>query len=189
MGEDFGAAPVRILLSVRYANGIVITYGARALSFDDLSVRILSSEELESGIQVSISAPFLEGLVPCWVASISRNEEYPGSYEQELKFYEKVVPLAMRKRGRAADDASYLLSPEDVIAAAQELASLLESGEIFPFSRVVQGSPPKRRLLYCAVSAVALMLLLQDKAIVDLKRVMEAVNRVDRNNREKGGEK
>ena len=56
MGEDFHPAPVPISLSIRHPSGWVASYGARALAYDDSSLRVLSSEDFEKGTQLRVRA-------------------------------------------------------------------------------------------------------------------------------------
>ena len=73
MGADFHTDPVPIRLSCRYSNGAVVSYGARALAYNDSSLQVLSSENFEKGIRLNILAPFLEGIASCRVAATARS--------------------------------------------------------------------------------------------------------------------
>ncbi len=86
MGEDFHAAPAPISLSIRHSSGRVTSYGARALAYDDSSLRVLCSEDFEKGTQLNVRAPFLEGVVSCLVSAVSRKREH---FELDLRFLGK----------------------------------------------------------------------------------------------------
>ena len=162
------------MLSVRYSNGIVLNYRARALSYDASSLRVLSTELLEAGIAVNVSAPFLAKAGSCSILSVSRNPERPGYFEIELKFLKKPVPAELAIKD-VATEAPLSFTPEGVSLAAQEFAVLLERGESQRFSEVLQQLHPGRRPFFGAVSALALMLLLQDKETLDIRRMLGLV--------------
>ena len=101
IGEDFHSAPVVIRMTRRYSNGIIITYGGLALAYDDSSLRVLSAEKLEKGVNLNVLAPFLSGVATCRVASSSRSQEQPARFELELRFLKKPVPAARAGRRSA----------------------------------------------------------------------------------------
>ena len=159
------------MLGVRYSNGIVINYHARALSYDTTSLRVLLSEELEAGISVNVLAPFLAKAASCKILNVSRNPERPGYFEVELKFLKKPV-LAKLENQDAVAETPLSFTPEGVSRAAQEFAAILEREEPQPFSQALRQIHPDRRAISGAASALALMLLLQDKEILDIRRVL-----------------
>ena len=173
-GRSFHSAPIPVLLGVRYTNGMVLNYRARAISYDGTTLRVLSPERLETGIAVTILAPFLTKVGSCSILSVTRNRERPGYFEIELKFSKKPVPAEMLIED-VATEAPLSFTPAGVSLAAQEFAVLLERGESQRFSQVLQQLHPKRRPFFGAVSALALMLLLQDKEILDIRRLLGLV--------------
>ncbi|MBF8305381.1 MAG: hypothetical protein HW398_569, partial [Acidobacteria bacterium] len=56
---------------------MVISHNERALSYDEKSLRVLSSREFEKGTTLSVLAPFFEGIATCWVFGIARSREQP----------------------------------------------------------------------------------------------------------------
>jgi hypothetical protein len=172
VGEDFRPAPVMISLSLRYPNGVVNRSAAQALSYNDSSLRVLTTEEFEKGNLLKVLAPFLKGIVSCRVSSTVRSREQPGFFELELRFLKKPVPAARPKKDRAVG-AARLFSRAKVVLAAEELAGRLERGEALRFSQVLQEIGAPRRPFCEAVSAVAIMLLLQDRAALDLRQVLD----------------
>ena len=97
IGEDFHSAPVLIRMICRYSNGIMVTYGGHALAYDQSSLRVLSADNFEKGINLSVMASFLDGIAACRVASSSRCQEQPGRFELELRFLKK--PFRLHGRG------------------------------------------------------------------------------------------
>ena len=176
MGEDFRAAPVPIRLSCRYSNGTVVSYAARALAYDDSSLRVLSSENFEKGVPLSVLAPFLGGISSCRVLATSRSQEQPAYFELDLNILKKPAPVPQPKKDSAVQDPRCLI-PEDVVLAARELAARLEQSDSLRFSQVLQLFLPAQRLALLGVSSAAVALLLQEKGLLDLRRLVETLNR------------
>jgi len=172
IGENFQSAPVPILMSVRYSNGMLSHFRGRALSYNASSLRVLSAEPFEKGILVNVSAPFLKGIASCSVSSALRTPERPGYFELVLRFTTGPVPATGVKQN-AGMISSLLPIPKEVTMAAQQFANRLERAESLRFSQVLQEIPPAQRPLFEAVSAAAVMLLLQDKAALDLRRLLK----------------
>lgn len=173
MGADFHTDPVPIRLSCRYSNGAVVSYGARALAYNDSSLQVLSSENFEKGIRLNILAPFLEGIASCRVAATARSREQPAYFELDLRFLKKPVPAAPAKK--VTVEAAGRLLPEEAALAAQELAARLERSDTPRFAEVLREISSSQRPLFLAVSAAAVVLLLQDKGALDLRHLMEKV--------------
>ena len=145
MGEDFHSAPVPISLSIRHSSGRVASYGARALAYDDSSLRVLSSEDFEKGTQLNVRAPFLEGVVSCLVSAVSRKRVQPGYFELDLRFLRK-PPTEVQPKKKAAQP----ILPESAARAARELAVRLERGEgaaVFPSASRNSSDPAPPPLL------------------------------------------
>ena len=172
MGEDYHAAPVPIRLSCRYSNGAVVSYGARALAYDDSSMQVLSSENFEPGIRLNILAPFLKGIVSCRVVAAARSREQPAYFELDLRILKKPPPAAAQKKASPVETVSRLL-PEEAALAARYLAGRLERGDALRWTHVMQEIPSSQRPVYLAVTAAAVVLLLQDKATLDLRHLLE----------------
>lgn len=179
MGEDFQSAPVPIRLTCRYSNGTVVSYGARALAYDDSSLRVLSSEGFEKGISLNVLAPFLGGIASCRVAGASRSSQQPGYFELQLKFLKKPLPAAQQMK-EAPQASARKGVPEDLARAAEELAERLESARGQLFSEVLKRAPASPRPLFLLVSAAAVLLLLQEKGLLDARHVLETVRRKER---------
>ena len=173
-GEDFHSAPVPILMSVRYSNGMLFQSRGRALFYNSSSLRVLSPEPFEEGILVNVSAPFLKGITSCSVSSTLRTPERPGYFELDLRFVTNPVPVPGIKgiKENAEKDSPPFPIPKGVTLAAQQFASRLEQSSTLRFSQVLQEIQPAQRPLFQAVSAIAVMLLLQDKAALDLRRLL-----------------
>ena len=158
------------MLGVRYSNGILLNFHARALSYDTTALRVLCTEPLETGIAVNVSAPFLANVGSCSIFSVSRKPDRPGYFEIELNFLKKPALKEVADQDVAAENP-LSFTAEGISRAAQEFAALLESGELQPFSRVLEQAQLDRRPMFGAASALALMLLLQDKEILDIRRL------------------
>ncbi|MBI4442484.1 MAG: hypothetical protein HY649_03810 [Acidobacteria bacterium] len=171
MGEDFHATPVPIRLSCRYSNGAVVSYGARALAYDDSSLQVLSSENFEQGIRLNILAPFLQGIVSCRVVAASRSREQPAYFELNLRILKKPPPAAPQKK--LPVEAVSRLLPEEAALAARELAGRLERGDTLRWAHIIEEIPASQRPVYLTVTAAAVALLLQDKGTLDLRHLME----------------
>ncbi len=97
MCEHVHSAPIPIRLRCGCSNGAVVSYLARALAFDDSSMRILSSENFEKGVQLDVMAPFLEATVSCRVPETSRSQAQPAYFELDLRLLRKSPPVAQPK--------------------------------------------------------------------------------------------
>ncbi len=176
MGEDFRAAPVPIRLSCRYSNGTVVSCVARALSFDDTSLRVLSSEGFEPGVQLNILAPFLEGIVACRVASAARSRALPAYFELVLQLVKKPSPVAKPiPLTTNAEDSEHL--SEERIQAARKFASELEEHTQMCFSEVLDRVPPAQHHLLLAIAAAAVGIILYEKGSLDLKHWIGVLSR------------
>ena len=76
------AAPVRLIC--RYSNGVVKSFLARGVSRKDELLRVLTSEQFEPGIELTVMAPFLSAAQSCRVMGIQRGHE-PGYSLLELR--------------------------------------------------------------------------------------------------------
>ena len=170
MGEDLESAPVPISLSIRHSSGRVATYTVRALAYDDTSLRVISPEDFEQGTRLKVRAPFLEGIVSCQVSAVSRKREH---FELDLRFLRKAATKVEPNK-----KAAQPILPESAARAARELAIRLERGEALPFSQVLQEIHPTRRPLLCSLSGLALILLLQEKTMLDASRLLETLENI-----------
>jgi hypothetical protein len=171
-------SPVTVRLSLRYSNGVVESHNARALTYDESSLRVLSSREFEKGTTLSVFAPFLDGIATCWVFGITRSDELPGHFELFLQFAKKpglvtVSPLAAQKQ-RSAPRSDLL----------QEATELLINGlyRLPPprFSRVLQEIAPDLRPAALVSAAAAVIFLLQQKGLANLARLIGEVQEAAR---------
>jgi len=181
MREDFRRAPIPIRLSCRYSNGAVVSFVARALICDDSSLRVLSAENFEKGVQLNVLAPFLDGISYCSVSTSSRSRKDAGFYELDLKFLKTPKPVALPKTTAPAErpkttvpaEEKHPTIPQEVVLAAQKLAERLEKGASLPFSEVIELFLPAQRLTLLAINAAAVALLMQEKGLVDVKHLVE----------------
>ena len=174
MSEDFHSAPVPIRMSCRYSNGMIVSYGARALAYDDSSLRVLSSEDFDRGIRLNIFAPFLEGITSCRVTASSRNREQPAYFELELSFLKKPLPAA-RAEAKTAVEQTRRAIPREVAFAAEQMAAALELAADKRISQVWRQFPASRRPLFLTVCAAAVLLLLQEKGLLDMQNLLAGV--------------
>lgn len=171
MSEDFHSAPVPIRMSCRYSNGLTVSYGARALAYDDSSLRVLSSEDFARGITLNIFAPFWEGITACRVAASARNRKQPAYFELELSLLKKPLPAARAKKKPAVEQTRKAI-PQKVAFAAEQMAAALELAADKGISQVWRQLPPSRRPLFLTVSAAAVLLLLQEKGLLDVQNLL-----------------
>jgi len=160
--------PVR--LSLRYANGMVISHNARALSYDEKSLRVLSSQQFEKGTTLSVLAPFFEGITTCWVFGIARSREQPGYYELVLEFAKKpAIAAAPSSAQRAQPNPT---QRNEMREAIENLTTGLYRLPAPRFSQVLRELPSELRSLALTASAAAVIFLLQEKGLVDLNRLV-----------------
>jgi hypothetical protein len=173
MVTPLAKTPVPVRLSLRYSNGIVLTHNARALRYDEDSLRVLSNQPFEQGAALSVLAPFFDGITTCWVFGISKSPEQPGYFELDLQFAKKPIfvsqsPVARRKLPRHADRV-----------AAQEAIDRLITGLYRlpppPFSQVIRELLSELHPTALAASGAAVIFLLHEKGIVNLGRLVHDV--------------
>ena len=164
-------------MSVRYSNGLVLTHNARALSYDENSLRVLSSQPFEKGTTLTVLAPFLEGIATCWVFGVANSQEQPGLFEMVLQFAKKPVlvspsvsqsPAARRKQPRQAERAAMQESIERLITGLYRLPPP-------PFSEVLRELPKESRSAALVAAAAAVIFLLQGKGLVNTGRLIQHV--------------
>ncbi len=161
-------------MSCRYSNGMTVSYGARALAYDDSSLRVLSSEDFERGLQLNIFAPFLKGITACRVVASARNRKQPAYFELELSFLKKQLPAAQSEEKPAVEQTRKAI-PEEVAFAAERMAAALELATDQGVSQVWRQFPPSRRPLLLTVGAAAVLLLLQEKGLLDVQNLLAGV--------------
>jgi len=161
-------APVR--LALRYANGVVISHNARALSYDEKSLRVLSSQQFDMGTTLSVLAPFFEGIATCWVIGVVRSPEQPGYYELALEFAKKPVMLAVSAPAPRAQRSQ--LYQNEMAEAIELLTTGLYRLPPPRFSQVLRELPSELRSLALTASAAAVIFLLREKGLVDLNRLV-----------------
>ena len=182
MAEDLRSAPVAIRLAVRYANGNVISYGARALAYDEKSLHILSSEDFEKGTTLKVLAPFLKGIATCRVAWTARRQSQ--YFEIVLRFAGKPGKVSSLIRSRPEADTGEQAAPQrptqeratqivrdEVAEAAERFADRLERTPSRRFSQVLAETPSALRSQFLLVAASATVLFLQEKGLLDSPRV------------------
>ena len=176
MAADFHDSPVPIRLSLRYPNGLVLSRVARALSCDDKTLRVLSSERYEAGTTLTVVAPFLQGISTCWVLGISRNQEQPGYFEIVLGFVKKPVAVAAPASARRKQP-----SQEERNAIAEAVEMLTAGLYRLPapkISRVLKEIPAEMRGLSLMAAAAAVIHLLREKGLVKVSLLFRNVREV-----------
>jgi len=173
MVTTLAKTPVPVRLSLRYSNGIVLTHNARALSYDENSLRVLSSQPFEKGATLSVLAPFFEGITTCWVFEIAGSKDQPGYFELDLQFVKKPVlvsqsPVVRRKLPRKAEQVAVREAIERLITGLYRLPSP-------PFSQVLRELPPESRSTALVAAAAAVIFTLQRKGLVNLDRLVRNV--------------
>lgn len=161
-------APVR--LSLRYANGMVVSHNARALSYDEKSLRLLSSQQFEKGTTLSVLAPFFEGIATCWVIGIARSQEQPGYFELVLEFAKE--PTLVAAPASAPRTQRNQPHQNEMREAIERLTTGLYRLPSPRFSQVLLELPSDLRSLALTASAAAVIFLLQEKGLVDLGRLV-----------------
>ena len=196
MPRDFGK-PVPIRLAYRYPNGSVVSYAARAVSYDGAYLRLIVNEGFEEGISLAVMAPFLEGLTTGRVSAASRSKNQPGYYEVVLRFGKgngSVLAGASERQEQAEglqepvgpgqlDRAEKTLGrkqparivPEAIAQAAEELASALYRLPAPRFSQALQWIPAKSRPLALLTAVAAMVHLLEEKGLVNSTHLFRTV--------------
>ena len=179
---NFHQAPVPIRLSCRDANGVALSFGARAQSCDDDSLRVLCSQLFDPGIPLQVAARFLEGCPTCRVAGVRRSSKHRPSFELDLEFVEKTVAEAPEAKEvvkavvkAVVEEKAGRAGPAELIRAAGELAGQLERNEHKPLSQVFEALPSAAHPLALIVCPAALLRLLGEKNAADGRRLLAAV--------------
>lgn len=170
MVTTLAKSPVPVRLSLRYSNGIVLTQSARALSYDENSLRVLSSQPFEQGATLSVLASFFDGITTCWVFGISRSRDRPGLFELDIQFAKKSVlvsqsPAARQKQPRQPARQEPI---EHLLTGLYRLPPLR-------FSQVLREISPESRFAALVAATAAVIFLLQEKGIVNLGRLVQNV--------------
>lgn len=172
MGADFHAAPKPVRLTCRYMNGTVVSYVARALSYDDPTLQVLSAESFEPGIQLNVLADFLGGIRICRVASAQRSSDQPAYFEINLKLQK--IPPPPPKRAPQSEPISDLI-PIELVQAGREFADALEQNPGVSFARMLGDVPPKLRPGILVLVSAALVMRLQDKGMLDVRHLIAEI--------------
>lgn len=189
--KEFRAAPVPIRMSTAFSKKTDLNFHARAISCTQRTLRVLSVSPFESGVQLSITAPFLDGSPGCRVVGVKRILGDEKGFEVELRFTEPPVPVTVavppvaQLVGAAAQEklpAPQQQAPlrvEEIAAAAAVLGRELESSLEVPYAKAfsrmdVRTSAPERQLRLLATIA-ATMLLLQEKRLADGSSLLESL--------------
>ena len=174
MHGDFHTAPVPIRLSCRYTNGVALSFGARALSCTDASVRVLCSQHFDPGISLQVTARFWERTTACRVVAVRRSHKHRPSFEMDLEFVEKQLLESPEVKETIGEKGGGAV-PAELIRAAGELAGQLERDEPQPLSQVFEALPSAVRPLALVVCAAALLRLLGEKNAADGRRLLAAL--------------
>lgn len=162
-------SPVPVRMSLRYSNGLTLTHNARALSYDEGSLRVLSSQKFEQGMTLSVLAPFFDGITTCWVFGIARSKQQPGYFELDLQFAKKPVLVSQSAKGKRSRPRH----------AMQETIDRMVTGlyrlPAPPFSRVIRELPSDMRPAALVAAAAAAIHILQGKKLVDMDRLVREI--------------
>jgi len=189
MPGDF-SRPVPIRLAYRYPNGGMVSYAARAVSYNGTSLRLIVNESFEEGMSLAVMAPFLGGLTTALVSAASRSKNQPGYHEIVLRFGkgngsalagaserqkqpdpqhpERVEKTAGRKQPAR-------VVPEAIAQAAEELANALYRLPVPRFSQALRWTPAKWRPLALLAAVAAAVHLLEEKGLVNSTHLFRTI--------------
>jgi hypothetical protein len=194
MTQAVATAPVSIRLAFRYPNGSMVSYSARALSYDESLIHVVVNEEFEAGISLAVMAPFLEGLTTAHVSSVIRSKKHPGYFEMVLRFGEVPTFTGEGENGlaeglsrngeglggrgggaghrNAAERKSLGILPGEIGDAAKELANLLEVVPPRRLSEALGRVASESRRAALVVAAAAILQLLDKQEIIEARRLV-----------------
>ncbi len=87
-------ALLRVRLSCRYSNGIVMTFVGRVVSHEDETLRVATSEKFDVGIPLTATCDLLSGPTVFRVANVTRWEDQAGFFLLELHLLTRPKPAA-----------------------------------------------------------------------------------------------
>ena len=193
MTQAVATAPVPIRLAYRYPNGSMVSYSARALSYDESLVHVVVNEEFDPGISLSVMGPFLEGLTAAHVTSVIRSKKHHGYFEMVLRLGEVPAGAEVGEndfaqclsrigkgpngRGGAGNKIgpkrmSLGLLPGEIGDAAKEFANLLEVVPPRRFSEALGRASSELHGAALVVAAAATLQLLDKKGVVEARRLV-----------------
>ena len=191
MPGKFNKGPVPVRLAYRYPNGSMVSYAARAVSYDGMSLRVVVNEGFQEGVSLTVMAPFLEGLTAGRVSRASRSKDQPGYYEIILRVGKgngSVLTGASEEVFQGTAGAGQLdgvepagrkqparVVPEAIAQAAEELSSALYRLPIPRFSQALQWTPVKSRPLALLAAVAAAVHLLEEKGLVNTTYLFRTV--------------
>lgn len=169
--HDFRSAPVPIRLTCQYSNGITLSYYARALTCNEKSLRVLTTQRFERNIKLNVLAPFLSSVAPCCVSSSKRSKTQAWLFELDLEFLSEVIwgRGEMNAEAEESDSSAELDGFGDLSVAASELATHLERSVTGKFSEAWRQLPAAQRPAHLVACVPAVQLLLQEKGKLDLR--------------------
>lgn len=168
MAETTCPSPTPIRLTCRYSNGIVVSYVARMISYDDKSLRVLSSESFDRGIRLNVLTPIFNGIMLCRVNAVSRSSQ-TGYFELDLRLLPKAEPAPQPAIVSMATSGGVLGA--QLATVLSDFASRLEQHPGRTCSLVLRENPPENRFLILPMLAAAVALLLQEKEMLDLRHL------------------
>lgn len=184
--RDFRAAPVPIRLSCPFSNGITLNYYARALSCSTRVLRVLSVNPFERELQLIVSAPFLNSLERCEVASIVRSKRQASTYEIDLRFVHAPISLGVREVTTTSEQVRVRRMPDvcpnpilsaDIAEVAGEVASALETSLGIPFAKAYAQVRNQNRHLKLLALIAALIELSREKSLAQSEFVSNQLGR------------
>lgn len=159
--HDTMSSPARVLpvrLSCRFSNGMVMSYGARAVSCEGETLRVLTSEKFEPGVALQVTSPVLARPTVYRVAKVSRSEGQAGFFLVDLRVLAPPTPKPAARRP----------IPEVLREAAAELAERLEAaGPQATLYGALSATTSRQAGAFVVASLAAVLALVQRKGLAD----------------------
>lgn len=188
------AAIVPVQLSCRYANGMVMKYSGRLVSWDgESNLHVLSTEKFDVGIALTAVSSRLTAPTACRVARVTRSVDQPGFFLIELL---AAVGAAKPVSASTAISVSASVSaalpsvleavvaqgtanvpvPESFRAAADLLGSrLILADEQATLADVLSGVTPAQVELCVWAAAAAVLRLVDRKGLADSRSLVRSL--------------
>jgi len=198
MSQAVATAPVPIRLAYRYPNGSMISYSARATTYDDSVISVMVNEAFEPGVSLAVMAPFLGGLTNARVTSAIRSKKQPGYYEVILALDDQTIsstgpggeaptgsstgepqPGPESPDGGEATAKRWSLArvPEELVDAAKQLGNALEVVPPRRFSEAIERIAPEWRGTATVIAAAAVLHLCEQKGVVPARQLVRGARK------------
>lgn len=170
---------IRVRLSCRYSNGIVMTFVGRVVSHEEGTLRVVTSEKFDVGIPLTATCDLLSGPTVFRVAKVTRWEDQAGFFLVELQ--PPTRPKPATPQALAGPPATTSVAkpaqpelraktavPEALRAAAAVLADrLVLVGPRATLQEALDGMRPRSAKACVWVAATALLLLAQRNGLAE----------------------